>query len=160
MGGVDLLDSLIGRSKIRMRSRKWYLRLFYHLLDLTVVNAWLLYRRVEAEKGNEKTKRLIEFKGEIAYSLTNAACVRKVRGRPSSVLEHMFETKRKRGATSYVPPKDVRKDQTAHWPSYDEQRQRCKYPGCKGFSYIKCTKCKTHLCLNKNNNCFLKFHEE
>lgn len=40
MGGVDLLDSLLGRHKIKMRSRKWYMRLFYHLLDMTVVNSW------------------------------------------------------------------------------------------------------------------------
>lgn len=45
MGGVDLLYSLIGRYKIRMRSRKWYMRLWYHLLDVSVVNSWILYRR-------------------------------------------------------------------------------------------------------------------
>uniref|UniRef100_A0A673JYK2 PiggyBac transposable element-derived protein domain-containing protein n=1 Tax=Sinocyclocheilus rhinocerous TaxID=307959 RepID=A0A673JYK2_9TELE len=36
MGGVDLLDSLI---------KKWYLRIVFHMLDLTAVQAWLLYRR-------------------------------------------------------------------------------------------------------------------
>jgi hypothetical protein len=50
MGGVDLLDSLLGRHKNRMRSKKWYLRIFYHLLDLTAVNAWSLYRRVHGDK--------------------------------------------------------------------------------------------------------------
>jgi len=39
MGGVDLLDSHIGRYKIKIKSRKWYIRLFYHLLDMTVVNS-------------------------------------------------------------------------------------------------------------------------
>lgn len=33
MGGVDLLDSLMGRYKISLKSRKWYMRLFYHLTD-------------------------------------------------------------------------------------------------------------------------------
>lgn len=42
MGGVDLLDSNIGRYKIGIKSRKWYMRLFYHLLDITVTNAWIL----------------------------------------------------------------------------------------------------------------------
>lgn len=46
MGGVDLLDSFIGRNKIKIRSKKWYIRLFYHLLDLTITNAWILYKRV------------------------------------------------------------------------------------------------------------------
>jgi len=35
MGGVDLLDSLIGRYKIKMRSKKWYMRLWYHLIDFS-----------------------------------------------------------------------------------------------------------------------------
>jgi len=46
MGGVDLLDSLIGLYRCRIRSKKWYHRIFLHLCDLTVVNAWLLYKRV------------------------------------------------------------------------------------------------------------------
>ncbi|KAF2879011.1 hypothetical protein ILUMI_27162, partial [Ignelater luminosus] len=50
MGGVDLLDSNMGRYKILLKSRKWYLRTFYHLLDVTVVNAWLLQRRVLQNK--------------------------------------------------------------------------------------------------------------
>ncbi|XP_060845894.1 piggyBac transposable element-derived protein 3-like [Rhopalosiphum padi] len=44
MGGVDLLDNLLGRQKIKIRSRKWYLRIFYHLLDVTVVNSSLLHK--------------------------------------------------------------------------------------------------------------------
>ena len=30
MGGVDLLDNILGRYKISMRTRKWYCRIFYH----------------------------------------------------------------------------------------------------------------------------------
>lgn len=32
MGGVDFLDSMIGRNKIKLRSKKWYMRIYYHLL--------------------------------------------------------------------------------------------------------------------------------
>ena len=46
MGGVDLLDSLIARYKIKVKSRKRYIRIFYHLLVLTLVNARLAYKRV------------------------------------------------------------------------------------------------------------------
>lgn len=42
MGGVDLMDSFLGRYRVRVKSRKWYLRLFYHLLDLAVINSWIL----------------------------------------------------------------------------------------------------------------------
>jgi len=52
MGGVDLLDSLLGRYKIKMRTKKWYMRLFYHLLDVTIVNSWILHKRIIAQKKN------------------------------------------------------------------------------------------------------------
>ncbi|CAK1592781.1 unnamed protein product [Parnassius mnemosyne] len=54
MGGVDLMDSFLGRNRIRMKSRKWYMRIFYHLLDLTVINSWVLCKKVEEKKGNHK----------------------------------------------------------------------------------------------------------
>lgn len=38
MGGVDLLRSNIGRSRITMKTRKWYMLMCYHLVDVAVVN--------------------------------------------------------------------------------------------------------------------------
>lgn len=68
LGGVDLLDSLISRYKIKIRSKKWYMRIWYHLIDITIVNAWLLYKRVETEKGNKPKMTLFDFRFEIATS--------------------------------------------------------------------------------------------
>ncbi|XP_026741886.1 piggyBac transposable element-derived protein 2-like [Trichoplusia ni] len=45
MGGVDLLDSFIGRYHITMKSRKWTMRLFYHFLDLAVINSWVMFKK-------------------------------------------------------------------------------------------------------------------
>lgn len=47
MGGVDLMDSLIGRYHIRMITTKWTSRIFYHLLDKPMTNAYVLYHRVK-----------------------------------------------------------------------------------------------------------------
>lgn len=69
MGGVDLLDSIIGRYRIAMRSKKWYFKLFYHFLDMALVNAWLLYRRVY---GNNVTIPLAKFRQEIVVALCQA----------------------------------------------------------------------------------------
>ena len=159
MGGVDLMDSLIGRYSIKIRSKKWYIRLFYHLLDQMLVNAWLLYRRVAKQRGETTYMRLSEFRADIACCLCKIGVQSHAkRGRPSDT-ERALQLKIQRSAvTSYVPPKDVRLDGASHWPLYQEIRQRCKYPPCKSFSYIKCQKCGLHFCLNKNNNCFLKFH--
>lgn len=45
MGGVDLLDACIARCKYRVRSRRWYIYLFWHTIMLDLANAWLIYQR-------------------------------------------------------------------------------------------------------------------
>jgi len=69
MCGVDLLDGLLGRYKIKTRSRKWYIRLFYHMLDVTIVNSRLLHRRIQEGKGGNKTLTLVQIRKELAISL-------------------------------------------------------------------------------------------
>ncbi|KRK02378.1 uncharacterized protein Dyak_GE28296, isoform C [Drosophila yakuba] len=44
MGGVDLLDYLLGLYRIQLRSRNWYKNIFFHMIDMCVVNSWILYR--------------------------------------------------------------------------------------------------------------------
>lgn len=158
MGGVDLLDSLIGRYKIKMRTKKWYMRLWYHLIDVTVVNAWLLYRRVEMSKGNIPKITLFDFRSEVAFSLTktNALATPK-RGRPSLMVETQIAAKRIRPHTSKLPSIDVRKDSLDHWPDFKETRQRCKMPGCGKLTSCTCTKCDNYFCYGVNRNCFILF---
>ncbi|XP_046987283.1 piggyBac transposable element-derived protein 2-like [Schistocerca americana] len=111
MGGVDLLDSIMGRHKILVKSRKWYIRLFYHLLDMGVVNSWLLYRRVAETKGIKRTMKLSEFRMEIAPCLCRSGHTSAKRGRPSNELENQIQAKKTKGPTAHVPPQDVRLDQ-------------------------------------------------
>ncbi|KAM8915388.1 piggyBac transposable element-derived protein 1-like [Spinachia spinachia] len=42
MGGVDLLDSFTAKYKFPIKSRRWYMYIFWHTIILAVVNAWLL----------------------------------------------------------------------------------------------------------------------
>ncbi|CAF4946857.1 unnamed protein product [Pieris macdunnoughi] len=39
MGGVDLMDAHLGRYKIQIKSRKRYMRIFNHLLDLNIMDS-------------------------------------------------------------------------------------------------------------------------
>lgn len=159
MGGVDLLDSLIGRYRNKMKSKKWYFRLFYHLLDLTIVNSWLLYRRANQQKGNTKTLGLAEFRRDIGVTLCKYGhIITPTRGRPRNEVEELINVKKKKGPTAPAPPKDVRQDQTSHWPQFCEVRQRCKLPGCSAKTYSKCVKCGVYLCLHNKKNCFVEYH--
>ncbi|RXM27140.1 Protein FAM150B [Acipenser ruthenus] len=71
MGGVDLLDSLIALYRTKVRSKKWYHRMVFHFLDMTVVTALLLYRWDcdASDMLKEEQIRLYSFKSYIAQSL-------------------------------------------------------------------------------------------
>ena len=147
MGGVDLLDSLIGLHRIKLRSKKYYHKIFFHLIDLTVVTAWLLYRR--------------DCEGFEIWKQKQNQVVSKKRGRPSISVEVVHQEKKARGHnTKPISQASIRHDNVDHFPAYKEKRGRCKLPGCKSNPYMFCMKCESYLCLDKQKNCFLKFHKE
>ena len=45
IGGVDLLDSLTALFKSKLKTRRWYMYIFFHSLNMMTVTAWLLYKR-------------------------------------------------------------------------------------------------------------------
>ena len=45
IGGVDLVDSLLALYRIPVRSKKYYHRLLWHMVDCAVVQAWLIYHQ-------------------------------------------------------------------------------------------------------------------
>ena len=47
MGGVDKADMMLSLYKTKCKTRKWYHRIFIHLIHLAVVNAWIIYQEVE-----------------------------------------------------------------------------------------------------------------
>lgn len=161
MGGVDLLDSNIGRYKIRMRSKKWYMRLFYHLLDTCVVNAWLLQKRVLIQKNEtDKIITLPKFREILGVSLCNEGkdidSVTPTRGRPSKKFKMSFMTDRKKSRTvhrSIISDRE-KYDGVKHWPAWGSIRQRCHNPKCKGFTYVYCRKCKSYV-FQQNQGLFL-----
>jgi len=156
-----LLDSLIGLYQSRLRLKKWYHKIFFHLLDVAVVNVWLLYKKTNAQNGDrdssgKKLMRLHEFKLHDASSL---CC---------SGLNIRSENKRGRPAETNRTPKrrricprvadDTRTDGVCHWPKWCTSRGRCKRQGCKGTSRVICSKCKVHLCFTHNQDCFELYH--
>lgn len=163
MGGVDQNDALIAFYRIHIRSKKFYFKIFFHFIDMVIVVSWLLYRR-DCDSLAIPARRQLDL---LKFKFYTATCLLKQgkdttpkrRGRPSTSLETQLETKKKRGPMKPVPVASIRTDNTAHWPAVDSVRQRCKRPGCKGQTVVMCTKCQVHLCLNKNVNCFLDFHQ-
>lgn len=156
MGGVDLIDSIMGRYKIKLRSKRWQVRMFYHFLDLAMSNAWLLYKRVHKTKStNEPLLSSADFREEIGTVLCKMGIKAHVQRRS---IEPDIQAKKRKGPAQFMPPAAVRQDQVGHWPVWVEKRIRCKFPKCSGKSQTICEKCGVALCNNKQNNCFKSFH--
>ncbi|KAG0431895.1 hypothetical protein HPB47_021349 [Ixodes persulcatus] len=54
MGGVDPLDMLVALYRTTLRSKKCYLKLFFHLIDVVVNHFGLLGRRLDIEPGSHR----------------------------------------------------------------------------------------------------------
>jgi len=163
MGGMDLMDSLTALYRINIRPKKWYHCIFFHFLDVAVVNSWLLYRKdCDLSKIRQKDQlSLLQFKAEIAACLCHQGKteIRK-RGRPSlSQVQLDIEVKKKRPNAAPVPVQEIRRDETGHCPTFTEKRGCCKKPNCVGIPKVMCTKCKVRLCFTPSPNCFMEFHK-
>ena len=169
MDGVDLIDSLIGLYRTKIKSRKWYHRLFFHLLDMTVINAWLLYRRQlqsPAHGGNVKRMSLHDFKTRISVALCALTEVVK-RGRPAAGggKRHAEDDPcdkpvKKRKPNTPVPGPELRCDGLHHYPQYTSDRLQCKRHGCSGQTRVVCIKCSVPLCFSSKQDCFMSYHTE
>jgi Transposase IS4 len=164
MGGVDLIDLLIGLYRNKIRSKKWYHRLFFHMVDMTVINAWLLYRRqLLASESSVKAMSLHEFKADLAEALcrnTSNVPTTSKHGRPTSDVGNGAPSskKSKESGPEAQPCIDVQFDGMNHWPRLTEKIIRCEKPLCLGKSRIRCVKCQAHLCLIGKKKIFAAFY--
>ena len=69
MGGVDLHDRMVSFYPIAIRSNKWTIRLFFHFIDMALVNSWLEYRR-DQEDFKRKPMTYLKFKMYVGESLS------------------------------------------------------------------------------------------
>ena len=151
MGGVDLMDQKKVTYQFDHRSKhKYYLRIVNDLVDIAVVNAEILYNKL-----NDRTDQLDSksFRCEIAKALIGSYTSRK-RAPPTSVI-HSNTAKR----TKLL--KDCR-NSTTHTMRKVENRQRCKLCTSKKVQNRTnniCVECNVHLCYVNDCNCFAAYHD-
>ncbi|MGH0186630.1 UNVERIFIED_CONTAM: hypothetical protein FKN15_033325 [Acipenser sinensis] len=59
MGGSDISAVLVHLYKSPMKSRRWYLPLLSYILNLSITNAWLMYKRDWSSEGKDKTTQKV-----------------------------------------------------------------------------------------------------
>ena len=162
MGGVDFCDHMIKFYNIGRRSRKWYRRVLFHILELCIHNAFILGSCFIPHEVGKKTPKRQNFREELIELLIGQYRARKrTVGRPSVAHENELRFQ----------------NVGVHLPVYNTDRKDCQL--CKEtvkssrggkigkidrraagvhVTYISCEMCNVHLCLNKDRNCFKLWH--
>ena len=142
MGCVDSSDRMANSYSISRHTFKWTTKLFFHLLDLTVLNSWILLSSCGAKYSHRDfrlllVRNLIEEAGRIQDRHTPSLV-----GRPSA-------------GASNVTRLESRHSQ--HWPAKSSQI-RCRLCSARGErkrTAYKCAKCDVGLCVVP---CFAEYH--
>mgnify|MGYP003502986328 CR=1 FL=1 len=68
MGSIDLFDMLMSLYKRNHKSCKWYRHIFFWVLNVAIVNEWILYRRhfIQREKPVKDQLDLLEFTASLS----------------------------------------------------------------------------------------------
>ena len=164
MGGIDKNDRLVHLYRTPLKSKRWYLRLFGYVIDVCIVNAWLLYKR-DCKALKESFMPLKNFRLQIssfcrAAKPTLGRQLRMQAAARADVTGVRIPSPRK-GQRCVMPDEAVRYDVSlGHYPIVVD-RQTCEYCSHKNHvmrSNVACSVCKLHLCLKANSNCFVLFH--
>ena len=126
MRGVDLADKLIVFCQTEISRKKyWYLKLIFHIVDISKVNGWLLYRRFcdQQQIPNKTQKPLLTSITDLTHALQLSGKSKSI-GRPSkrSLFPQPAIGKK---AVVGKPVCDVRYDAVDHFPKFGEKRGRC-----------------------------------
>lgn len=153
MGGIDLHDSLTALYRYPIKSRRWYMYIFFYSVNMMVINAWLRHR-CHARLLKVKSLKLADFQADLAtqlvYSQPRVGRPKLGSSSASPVQSNIYRRS--------IPPPVTRMDNVGHLPVYATKRGRCKEKACPGFTHVKCDKCDVFLCFTKDKNCFMSFH--
>lgn len=133
MGGVDNIDRQLSITESVRKTMKWYKKLFFHLVDLSLANAHSLYKM-----RNEGPKSFPDFRLDVVRSLLK--------------LDH----------TEKVPRNDCSPARLVgrHFPKKDdnESNRRCHLCSIKNIRHrtkYSCSTCNIALCITP---CFETYH--
>ena len=153
MNAVDRSDQKLATNNVLRKCIKWWKTLFFHLIDIAVVNGFILFQEHQAQFPDvEELHRpsefsLVHFREEI---------VRQICGFPE------YSDPPARSSARSVDP---HKFESAHIPVFVEERKNCVVCYKQGRGQLRVqSKCSAEQCggkhmhVTKDKNCFLEFH--
>ena len=147
------------------RSTSWPQGVLWFLTDLALVNSWLLYRQGQRTESEPLT--FMAFRLEVSKALifsSGLATQDSVPPQPPSqstcVLTETPNPDMQQERS--LPDASIRYDGSGHWPEQFEEGEggRCRFGNCTRTSQVLCLKCCVFLCISRNHNCFMKFHNQ
>jgi len=149
MGGTDRMDQNVGSYRITIRSKKWWWPLFIHMVDVSLQNAFYLYKRSPAYC--HLRLDLLGFKREIVHVYSQRYAQR------ANVGVLVDRAQRSGG---WRVSAEVRLDRLDHLPVYVDKQKQCDV--CKKKANFVCQKCTSGgapVGLHPKD-CFLRYHTE
>jgi len=110
MGFVDKADRMVNRYGIARRTWKWTKKLFSHLTDMTILNAFLIHKSCGGKMTHKYFCKLLVCKLIVHSQEENVTASSILRGTPSPTASQLSQL-------------EVKHSQ--HWPSKGKQR-RCR----------------------------------
>ena len=151
MGGVDQNDQKKSYYAINRRSQRWWLRIFWHFLDVAVVNAHCLYLENRECAFHppllpQPPMDLLAFRCALIHSFCDGFTARKPTGRPPAVTRSVALA--------------VGNHHFVHVSTLGMPKGRCKHCTLRGYrrrsragrprrrreTFYACSICLVHLC--------------
>ena len=143
LGYANSSDHMANSYSMSLRTFKWTTKLFFHLLDLTVLNIWILFSSCGAKYTHCDVRLLlVRYLIEEAGKSQDCPTPRLV-GRPSA------------DATNVVL---LKSHHNQHWPAKSSTQLHCHLCSSRGQrkgTVYKCARCDMGLCVVP---CFAEYH--
>ncbi|KAL3209716.1 hypothetical protein MRX96_052316 [Rhipicephalus microplus] len=118
MGGVDMADRMLSFYRMKARVKKWTIRCIFHLFDIALCNAWILYMQDMSSLRKQKKDilKFLDFRMSVADVL-----VAQMSQLSSDDDDALWSPPEKRAP---LPPSEVRTKTVGHMP------RLCRHPQC------------------------------